>query len=167
MDSSHKKPSDALTPDEVVLQPDDYELPNHAAGWARAHLEKMKQPVKVTRRQMVFFGERGVPWNEVEKFYGVDRNTLMRYYKMDYDRGFANTNVALRNKMVELALAGNPTMLIWVGKQRLNQSDGGPSEDLEGNDLKKQSTEDLLALADKLLNPLRTTRKSQNNGNKT
>ena len=118
-----------LSPEEVVLQPSDYDLPQYVSHHYRAHLEKMKQPVKVTRKQMQFFGARGVPMVDVEKFYGVDRVTLQRYYKADYDKGFAATNVSLRSKMVELALAGNPTMLIWLGKNRLNMSDNGPTGD--------------------------------------
>ena len=121
--------TDTLIPDEVVLQPADYELPNFTSGWAKAHLEKMKQPVKVTRRQLQFFGERGVSWKDIERFYGVNRVTLMRYYQSDYEKGLATTNTALRNKMVEVALAGNPTMLIWLAKNRLNYSDQGPTED--------------------------------------
>jgi len=118
-----------LTPDEVVLQPDDYDLPNFTKGWAKAHAEKMKQPVKVTRRQIQYFGERGCPWEDIEKFYGVSRTTLMRYYQADYEKGKAQTNIALRDKMVQMALAGNGTMLIWLGKNRLGMSDNGPTDD--------------------------------------
>lgn len=143
-----------LTPDELLLQPDDYELPNFTAGWAKAHLEKMKQPVKVTRRQMQYFGERGVSWTDIERFYGVSRVTLKRYYQADYEKGVATTNAALHNKMVELALAGNPTMLIWLGKNRLGQGDNGKQE--EEHDRKKElisnmTTEELKAKARELL----------------
>jgi hypothetical protein len=146
---------DALvTPDEVVLQPEDYDLPNFTAGWAKAHQEKMKQPVKVTRRQMQFFGERGVSWMDVERFYGVSRVNLMRYYAADYEKGRATTNTALHNKMVELALAGNPTMLIWLGKNRLGQGDRGmQEEEYERTEklLSKMSTEELKLKARELL----------------
>lgn len=90
-----------LTPDEVVLQPDDYDLPGFCSGWAKAHVEKMKQPVKVTRRQMQFFGERGVQWRDIERFYGVSRTTLMRYYALDYEKGLANINTALKGLLHE------------------------------------------------------------------
>jgi len=146
-------------PDEVVLEPHEYDLPQHAKGWAKAHLEKMKQPVKVTRRQMVFFGERGVPWPDIEKFYNVDRITLMRYYKTDYEKGVANTNIALRNRMVDLALNADAkvatTMLIWLGKNRLQMSDNGATHDAEtGEDLTKRSTEELMEAAQTLLNSM-------------
>lgn len=114
-----------LTPDEVLLQPDDYELPDYIPATYRNHQEKMKQTIKVTRKQIQYFGERGAPWREIERFYGVGRTTLQRYYLQDYEKGFASTNIALRNKQTELALNGNPTMLIWVGKNRLGQADTG------------------------------------------
>ena len=140
-------------PDEVILQPEDYELPNITYGWAKKHLEKMKQPVKVTRRQMQYFGERGVSWTDIEKFYGVSRVTLMRYYLADYEKGLATTNTALQNKMVEMALSGNATMLIWLAKNRLGYGDNGlhAEEQERKKELMGVSTEELKAKARELL----------------
>ncbi len=129
-----------LTPDEVLLQPEDYDLPDYVKGSYREFQNKQKQPVKITRRQMQYFGERGCPWEDIERFYNVNRLTLMRYYKADYEKGVGQTNIALRDKMVSLALndthKGQATMLIWLGKNRLGMSDspsvvvnvGGQSE---------------------------------------
>lgn len=41
------------------------------------------------------------------------------YYKRKSSRG----KMSLRRKQHEVALAGNPTMLIWLGKQYLEQKD--------------------------------------------
>jgi hypothetical protein len=146
-------PSPNITPDEVVLQPDDYDLPGFTPQWAKAHIQKMKQPVKVTRKQIQFFGERGVPWHEIEKFYNVDRVTLMRYYLTDYEKGVANTNISLRNKMVEVALAGNVTALIWLGKNRLGMGDNGLQEEehTRKKELTALTTEELRERAKELL----------------
>lgn len=50
-----------------------------------------------------------------------------RQYGMTYgelvDRFAADTKRDLREKQVSLALEGNPTMLIWLGKQMLGQRD--------------------------------------------
>lgn len=137
--------SPELLPDEIILEPDDYELPEHLARTSdRMLFNKRKVRVKVTRKQIQYFGERGIPWLDIEKFFGVDRITLMRNFKPDYDKGIANTNIALRNKMVELALSGNPTMLIWLGKNRLQMSDDGPTVDADtGKELSKKSDEQL------------------------
>lgn len=39
------------------------------------------------------------------------------------DKGYASLDISLRRRQVQLAEAGNPTMLIWLGKQRLEQRD--------------------------------------------
>ena len=40
-----------------------------------------------------------------------------------YERGAANGRATLRRKQYELALKGNATMQIWLGKQNLGQTD--------------------------------------------
>ncbi len=40
-----------------------------------------------------------------------------------YNKGRAMLNASLRRKQIELAMAGHPTMLIWLGKQLLGQRD--------------------------------------------
>lgn len=40
-----------------------------------------------------------------------------------FEEGKAKGKCSLRRKQVELAQAGNPTMLIWLGKQLLGQKD--------------------------------------------
>lgn len=124
---------DGAVPDEVILQPDDYDLPELYPEFARKQLEKMKQPVKVTRRQIKYFGEIGAPWTDIEGFYGVHRHTLKRHYGVDYEKGYASANMAYRDRMHYWAMSDNPkaaiTALIWVGKNRLGMSDQGQKTD--------------------------------------
>ena len=40
-----------------------------------------------------------------------------------YKRGDANLNMKLSEAQINTALKGNPSMLIWLGKQRLGQKD--------------------------------------------
>lgn len=112
-------------PDELMLQPEEYDLPEYITGSYRKQLERHKPEVKISKKQIQFFGEKGVPWTDIEKFYNVDRITLMRNYMDAYEKGQANINIALRSKQIELALSGNPTMLIWLGKQKLGQTEQG------------------------------------------
>ena len=61
----------------------------------------------------------------------VDDRTLDRACKRDRNHCFdvlykslaSEGKASLRRKQMELALAGNPTMLIWMGKQQLGQRD--------------------------------------------
>lgn len=50
-------------------------------------------------------------------------NTLYRNFGEAIKKGRFELNKSLRRKQVELAKAGNPTMLIWLGKQLLDQRD--------------------------------------------
>jgi hypothetical protein len=151
-----------LTPDEVLLQPDDYDLPGFISGSYREHQTRQKQVVKVTRRQIQYFGERGIPWLDIEKFYGVDRVTLMKWYKADYEKGMANTNIALRNKMVEMALNGNVPILIFTAKNRLFMSDNGVTQDNETDeDLKQKTTEELMVMVDTIVTRAKKTKKKE------
>src|SRR4051812_49102411 len=58
-------------------------------------------------------------------------DTIERWCLRHYGSGFAEVNrqkrgtgsVSLRRRQYELAMSGNPTMLIWLGKQMLGQAD--------------------------------------------
>jgi hypothetical protein len=68
---------------------------------------------------------------EVAAAIGVAPITLYRNCKRENKVNFeaylqekkAHGNTMLRVKQFQLALAGDKTMLIWLGKQRLNQTD--------------------------------------------
>lgn len=64
---------------------------------------------------------------EICNFYGVDRKALMYHFEDLISAGYEATRQTIRSKQLELALdgKGNPTMLIWLGKNMLNQSDNG------------------------------------------
>lgn len=125
----------STSPEFIVLEPEDYDLPASIPESYKQLKSKKQGKVTVTRKQIEYFGERGCPWTEIEAFYNVSRVTLLRWFREDYERGRAKVNISLRSKMTELALAGNPTMLIWLAKNRLNMSDQG-----EVSDEKKQET---------------------------
>ncbi len=70
----------------------------------------------------------GATQREMASFLGVDTNTIGRRmaepkYRAAYARGDSNFNISLRRKQAEMALKGDRTMLIWLGKQRLEQTD--------------------------------------------
>ena len=73
----------------------------------------------------------GCNLNEIADFYDVDVNTIRRRFKKQLTKGKANLKLRLRRAQFKKAIAGNPTMLIWLGKQMLNQSDDGSFEEDE------------------------------------
>lgn len=66
---------------------------------------------------------------DVANFFGIDENTL-RYNFSDYlIKGREELKVSLRRAQLKLALGGNATMLIWLGKNILGQTDNPVNSD--------------------------------------
>lgn len=68
---------------------------------------------------------------EIADFFDCSDDTIERWCKKTYGVTFAEVlkrksskgKVSLRRKQYEMAMTGNITMLIWLGKQQLGQSD--------------------------------------------
>lgn len=94
----------------------------------------------------------GATQQEIAQRLKIGLRTFQRWlehseYRDEYDSATAELRISLRTKQAALALAGNSTMLIWLGKQLLGQKDkleqamtgagGGPIEiaDTSGTEL--------------------------------
>lgn len=68
---------------------------------------------------------------EIAEWFKVSVDTVERRVKKHYSMTFADIykkysalgKISLRRKQYEIAIQGNVTMLIWLGKQWLNQKD--------------------------------------------
>ena len=60
---------------------------------------------------------------EIADWFGIDGNTLRYNFSAELTKGRIALNMSLRRAQINTALNGNPTMLIWLGKQYLGQSD--------------------------------------------
>jgi hypothetical protein len=74
------------------------------------------------------YAEIGCTQKEMADLFSVSERTMVRYmakpeYRMAKQRGNARANVSLRKKQLDMALNGDRTMLIWLGKQRLGQAE--------------------------------------------
>lgn len=67
--------------------------------------------------------------SEMVDIIGVSEDTLKRRFAGIIDKGKAEGKQRLRRKQMEVAMSGNPTMLIWLGKNMLGQSDSPVSDD--------------------------------------
>lgn len=83
---------------------------------------------------------------EIASIVGVDYSSLERQIRVKFGKTFteyftekaANGKMSLRRRQFKAAMDGNPTLLIWLGKQMLGQKDkhehevtgagGGPLE---------------------------------------
>ncbi len=97
------------------------------------------KPVDIEKLEK--YARIGATQQEMSRCLGVSPATLERRlqqpkFREALDKGQADLYTSLRTKQVQLALAGNVTMLIWLGKQYLGQkdkqehtgADGGPIE---------------------------------------
>lgn len=60
---------------------------------------------------------------EISTITGVSVDTLHRNYADVIKKGNDNGRMSLRRKQFQSAIAGNTTMLIWLGKNLLGQKD--------------------------------------------
>lgn len=78
---------------------------------------------KVDREMLMALAERGLTQGEIAAVLKVSIDTIQRRYHNDFIQGAEKARASLRRKQFEVAMAGNPTMLIWLGKQILGQKD--------------------------------------------
>jgi hypothetical protein len=60
---------------------------------------------------------------EIGTILGCSADTLERRYAGDLETGRSNRRSSLRRKQFQLAMKGDRTMLIWLGKQDLGQKE--------------------------------------------
>ena len=70
----------------------------------------------------------GCTWDEIAAVLQIARGTFSgrmkeKKYRDAYDRGIAEGNTSLRRAQYDSALKGKTGMLVWLGKNRLNQTD--------------------------------------------
>ena len=65
----------------------------------------------------------GLTTSEIAQALSCSPDTLERRYHKDLIIGKESCRGSLRRRQYELAMAGNPTMLIWLGKNLLGQKD--------------------------------------------
>lgn len=80
-------------------------------------------------REVQKLASMGCKDTEISDFFGVDPNTLRYNFKTELLMGRENLKQKLRQKQIEVALNGNVTMLIFLGKNLLGQSDSPMSSE--------------------------------------
>lgn len=65
----------------------------------------------------------GLTNKEIAEALGYDENTLKRNFEIFLIKGKADLKQRLKKKQISVALGGNVSMLIWLGKQYLGQAD--------------------------------------------
>ena len=86
---------------------------------------------------------------EIASVFKIDVDTLSKRLKENYGEGFsecfkrfsATGKVSLRRSQFKYAVAGNATLLIWLGKQYLGQSDKQETENIQQKPIEIQIIE--------------------------
>ena len=84
--------------------------------------------IDVDIRKLRKWARAGCTLRELAQKLGITLSTLQERlerpeYKGAYERAQGEMIISLRSKQVAMALGGNVTMLIWLGKQYLGQRD--------------------------------------------
>lgn len=74
--------------------------------------------------------------DDISGFFDCSPDTIERWCKSNYGETFADVykkksaigRVSLRRKQFEVAMTGDRTLLVWLGKQQLGQRDSFPEE---------------------------------------
>jgi len=91
------------------------------------------RPDAPTRHKLFYLARLFCTQAEAAGVLGVTRQTLLTFMarhpqaRDEWERGRTCGCVALRKMQWDLAMSGNTTMLIWLGKQYLGQTKSGPS----------------------------------------
>ena len=88
-----------------------------------------RKAVKIDKDQVQALARLGCTWDEIADVLGVARSTLGKNMKNDksvrdaYEKGIAEGDVSIRRAQYDSAMQGKTAMLIWLGKNRLGQTD--------------------------------------------
>lgn len=84
----------------------------------------MGRPRKtVDEKRVIELASKGLTVQEIGAFENVSHDTITRRFASALEKGRLLCNGGLRRKQVQLAMRGDTKLLIWLGKQRLGQSD--------------------------------------------
>ena len=91
--------------------------------------KKMGRPVKEIDEDLLYkLAQIHCTMKEMVDIIGVSEDTLKRRYAGIIDKGKAEGKMRLRRKQIEVAMSGNPAMLIFFGKCLLSQSENPVAE---------------------------------------
>jgi len=86
--------------------------------------KKMGRPVKEIDEDLLYkLAQIHCTMKEMVDIIGVSEDTLKRRYAGLIDKGKAEGKMRLRRKQIEVAMSGNPALLIFLGKSMLGQSE--------------------------------------------
>ena len=85
----------------------------------------MARPKKydIDTKEVQKLAEYGCSQREIADFFGCDESLISKSYSSFITKVKAFLKKKLRKAQIDLALKGNATMLVWLGKQMLGQTE--------------------------------------------
>lgn len=84
----------------------------------------MARPMKYVDEETIEkLAQMHCTYEEIAEFVGVSTKTLQRNYVHIIKKGREVGKISLRKAQFDKALSGNVPMMIWLGKQHLDQKD--------------------------------------------
>lgn len=111
--------------------------------------------------QIVFLASMGCPNEEIAAVVNCSVDTLNQHYAEEIDRGKMNGRARLRKMQWDAALRGNSSVLIWLGKNFLKQSDTVEISGKDGGPVQRQQVLDVARLTDEELHFLKRMHERQ------
>ncbi len=112
------------------------ELPKKPGPQTGHTVDIIKQGIVVGRNkipvppdEVEHLASLGCSDTEIAKYFGVTDHSLRRHFAVNLIKGRHNLKLTLRQAQIRVALEGNPTMLIWLGRNMLQQSEAGIAND--------------------------------------
>ena len=84
----------------------------------------MARPKKeVDGEKVLQLAEYGLNNTEIAEYFEVNEGTIRKGFSEFLTKGRLNVKTKLRMKQIQVALKGNPALLIWLGKVILGQKE--------------------------------------------
>jgi hypothetical protein len=84
----------------------------------------MARPKKdIDGKSVQRLAEYGLNNTEIAEYFDVDEGTIRKGFSEFLAKGRLNVKTKLRMKQIQIALKGNPALLIWLGKIMLGQKE--------------------------------------------
>jgi hypothetical protein len=85
--------------------------------------------LEISPKVVFNYAKLGATNREIAGFFGCDESVIRRRFPAELTKARAARHMTLRKWQFALARKGNATMLIWLGKNELKQSDAPGTPD--------------------------------------
>lgn len=82
-----------------------------------------RKKIEIDKKEVEKLAGLGCTVEEIAEFLGVSKRTLERNFVAAINKGREHVKISLKKKQFDVAMKGNVSMLIWLGKNYLGQKD--------------------------------------------